>query len=104
MASPIGIVGHAILPHQLDVFGHLVGLAVIPTLQSSLDGSQIHLLFDNLGIIKELQALPIDGFGKGSTIFTRDEPIDNLGDPFHWLLLTGQGRHGSRCVLMGVSC
>ena len=61
---PICIVGHAILPNEVDVISSIVYGFVFPLIHFLLYKTKIHGLFDDLGVVKESEGLPIDRFSE----------------------------------------
>eukprot|EP00964_Phaeocystis_antarctica_P110900 scaffold75247_cov70-Phaeocystis_antarctica.AAC.3 len=53
-------------PHQPDVVGPVAGGLVAATQQLGLDSAQVHRVLDHLGILRQLERLPVDGHQKGA--------------------------------------
>jgi len=89
--TSIGIVGHAIAPNESNVVGTLGGGIVGFALQFALDGSQIHHVLDNFGVVVQTEASPIDGFTKGTNVRSTQESIDDFHQSFQGFHLRGMG-------------
>jgi hypothetical protein len=83
------------LPDEPDILGAFPRRRILLALQLLLNGPQIHHFLDDLWVVKELEASPVDGFTKGSRIRMIDEDAANLGHSLERLFLAFLDGHTS---------
>mmetsp|Transcript_34621 Transcript_34621/g.73736 ORF Transcript_34621/g.73736 Transcript_34621/m.73736 type:complete len:355 (-) Transcript_34621:117-1181(-) len=111
--APVGVVRHAVPPHQPYVVRALGRVGVLPLVKLSLDRPEVHQLGDDLGVIVEAESLPVDGLAEGDAVGARHEvayDLPHLAEGVGELLPRGRlvavvverrlrsaHRHGMRC-------
>ena len=70
------VVYFSILPDQMNVFEAVLNVLVHAVANFLLDSREIHGVFDDDGIVKEVETLPIDGEAEGFWVGSVEEILE----------------------------
>ena len=78
----LGIVGFAVVPDQLDIIQHLLDVLIFIVFEFFADSWQIHGMGDDIEIVGESHAFPVDGLSKIIGLVGLVEAVDDNFDFF----------------------